>query len=159
MTEKDDKSGSAGAGAAAGVPPAGDGAGKEPKNKTVKLTMDAVLARNTELEGELKKAHDIIGDLTTQLTEANDILEGQEKARLISEIMPKSSFKLDELSAKTLEELKNTRATLDFAMPPRANSVRFGVTAADLSDREKGLTVGDLSYSTAQKRKAAAGVA
>jgi len=159
LNEKDDKSGSAGAGAAAGVSPVADGAGKEPKNKIVKLTMDAVLARNTELEGELKENKKAIEDLTTKLSEANDFLEGQEKARLIGEIMPRSSFKLDELNAKTPEELKSIRATLDFAMPPKANSVRFGVSAADLSDREKGLTVGDLSYSTAKKRKAAAGVA
>jgi len=44
-------------------------------------------------------------------------------------------------------------------MPPRQNSVRFGVHDAGLSDREQGLTVGDLSYSTAQKRKAAEGAA
>ena len=157
MAEKDDKSGSAGAAAAAGA--AGDGAGKEPKNKTVKLTMDAVLARNTELEGELKKKDTVISDLTTQLTEANDILEGQEKARLIGEIMPRSNFKRDELEGRSAEELKSIRATLDYAMPPRQNSVRFGVHDAGLSDREQGLTVGDLSYSTAQKRKAAEGAA
>ncbi len=82
-------------------------------------------------------------------------LEGQERARLISEIMPRSSFKLDELTAKSTEDLKSIRATLDFAMPPKANSVRFGVPAADLSDRERGLTVGDLSVVTAKKRKLA----
>ena len=45
-------------------------------------------------------------------------------------------------------------ATLDLAMPPRVNSVRFGVHGADLSDREKGFTVGDMSIVTAAKRKA-----
>ena len=154
----DDDKGGSGAGAGAGVPPAGDGAGKDgPKNKIVKLTIDSVLAANADLMAKHKEKDVVIADLTRQLTEANDILEGQEKARLISEIMPRSSFKLDELDAKTAEELKAIRGTLDFAMPPRANSVRFGVPGADLSDREKGLTVGDLSYSTAQKRKAAAG--
>jgi hypothetical protein len=52
--------------------------------------------------------------------------------------------------------LKNIRATLDQAMPPRLNSVRFGVRGADLSDREKGLTVGDLSIVTAARRKGVA---
>jgi hypothetical protein len=156
----DDKSGSGAGAGAAGVPPAGDGAGKDvTKNKTVKMTMDSVMAANADLVAKNKEKDLIIGDLTRQLSEANDILEGQEKARLISEIMPRSSFKLDELNAKTPEELKSIRATLDFAMPPKANSVRFGVSAADLSDREKGLTVGDLSFSTAKKRKALAGVA
>jgi len=152
-----DKSGS-GAGAA-GVPPAGDGAGKEPKNRIVKMTMDSVMAANADLVTKNKEKDLLISDLTRQLTEANDILEGQEKTRLISEIMPRSSFKLDELTTKSAEELKAIRGTLDFAMPPRANSVRFGVPAAGLSDREKGLTVGDLSIVTAKKRKLLAGVA
>lgn len=161
MTDEDKKSGSgAGAGAGADVPPTGDGAGKDgPKNKIVKMTMDSVLAANADLIAKNKEKDTVIADLTRQLTEANDVLEGQEKARLISEIMPRSSFKLDELDVKTAEELKAIRGTLDFAMPPRVNSVRFGVHDAGLSDREQGLTVGDLSYSTAQKRKAAEGAA
>jgi hypothetical protein len=115
------------------------------------------MAQNVDLVAKNKEQAVVITDLTKQLTEANDTLEGQERAKLISEIMPRSSFKLDELTAKSSEDLKSIRATLDFAMPPKANSVRYGVPAADISDREKGLTVGDLSYSTAQKRKAAAG--
>ena len=74
---------------------------------------------------------------------------------MIGEIIPRSNFKSDELWEKSTEELKSIRATLDQAMPPRVNSVRFGVHGADLSDREKGLTVGDLSVVTAAKRKAA----
>ena len=38
----------------------------------------------------------------------------------------------------------------------RVNGVRFGVHGADLSDRELGLTVGDMSVVTAAKRKGAA---
>jgi hypothetical protein len=117
------------------------------------------LAANVDLVTKSKEKDLVIADLTKQLSEANDILEGQEKARLINEIMPRSSFKLDELAAKTSEELKSIRATLDFAMPPKVNSVRFGVPGATLSDREKGLSVGDLSVVTARKRKAAAGAA
>ncbi len=160
MTD-DGKGGSgAGAGAAAGVPPAaGDGAGKEPKTKAAKFTIDAVMAENEALRQEVKAQKDVITDLTGQLKETTDLLESQEKTRLIGEIMPRSSYKHDDLADKSIEELKSIRATLDQARPPNVNSVRFGVPAADLSDREKGLTVGDLSYSTAQKRKAAAGVA
>lgn len=161
MSGKDDKSGSAGAGVAAAPPAAADGAGKEARidNKSAKLTMDSVMAKNVALEKANAEKDLVIGDLTKQLKEANDVLDGQEKARLISEIMPKSAFKVDELSCKSVEELKSIRATLDFAVPPKANSVRFGVPAIDISDREKGLTVGDLSYVTEQKRKAAAGAA
>lgn len=151
MTD-DDKGGSgSGTGGSAGNAGA-DGA----KNKTAKISMDQAFA---EIERLTKMAMDqatMIGDLTKQLDEANKVLEGQEKARLIGEILPRSSFKIDELVGKSVDDLKNVRATLDQAMPPRVNSVRFGVRGADLSDREKGLTVGDLSIVTAQKRKEAA---
>jgi len=100
----------------------------------------------------------MITDLTSQLEEANKVLEAQDKAKLIGEILPRSSFKMDELLSKTMDELNSIRATLDQARLPKVNSARFGVQAADVSDREKGLTVGDLSWSTAQKRKAAPGV-
>ena len=63
---------------------------------------------------------------------------------------------MDDLVGKTVEDLKNISATLSRAMPPRVNSVRFGVHGADVSDREKGLTVGDLSVVTAAKRKGVA---
>jgi hypothetical protein len=147
----DDKgggSGSPGTGDAAGQ---GQGAGK---NKTAKQSMDAVMAENVALKQQIGEKDGMIADLTGQLKEANDVLEGQEKQRLIGEILPRSSFKVDELAGKTVDELKNIRATLDVAKLPKVNSVRAGVFAADVSDREKGLTVGDLSVVTAAKRKA-----
>jgi hypothetical protein len=128
------------------------------KNKTAKMSMDQVMAENVSLTRQVTEKDDLITDLAKQLKEANDVLEGQEKQRLIGEILPRSSFKIDELAGKKVEELKEIRATLDMAMPPKVNSVRFGVQAGDISDREKGLTVGDLSFPTMQKRKAAQGV-
>jgi hypothetical protein len=124
------------------------------KNKIAKMTMDQALADNVALKQQIADKDAMITDLTTQLKAANDVLEGQEKAKLIGEIMPRSNFKMDGLVGKSIEDLKNIRATLDQAMLPKVNSVRFGVQGAGLSDREKGLTVGDLSFSTAQKRKA-----
>ena len=160
----DDDKGGSGSGTGGSADAGADGA----KNKTVKMTMDQAYAeienykritgdKNalTSLVGN-KDAVTVITDLVAQLDEVNKILEGQEKGRLIGEILPRSSYKIDELVGKTPEELKSIRATLDQAMPPRVNSVRFGVRGADLSDREKGLTVGDLSIVTAQKRKEAA---
>jgi hypothetical protein len=124
------------------------------KNKTAKMSIDQALAENVTLKTKLDEMKQMITDLTTQLKAANDVLEGQEKAKIIGEIMPRSNFKMDGLVGKSIEDLKNIRATLDQAMLPKVNSVRFGVLGADLSDREKGLTVGDLSFPTAQKRKA-----
>jgi hypothetical protein len=137
---------------------AGDSAGQnqgagDGKNKTAKMSMDQALAEVERLGKENERKDGVIGDLTAQLDEANKVLEGQQKAKLIGEILPRSNFKLDELTGKSVEDLQNIRATLDYAMPPKVNSVRFGVSAADLSDREKGLTVGDLSKVTAEKRK------
>lgn len=147
MTD-DDKGGSgSGTGGSAGA--GADGA----KNKIAKMSMDQAYAEIERLKQENDRKDSLITDLTTQLDEANKVLESQEKGRLIGEILPRSSFKIDDLASKSVEDLKNIRATLDQAMPPKVNSVRFGVQGADISDREKGLTVGDLSFSTAQKRK------
>lgn len=125
------------------------------KNKTAKMSVDQAFAEIESLKKVNADQLDLIGDLTRQLDEANKVLEGQEKARLISEILPRSSFKLDELVGKSVDALMDIRSTLEVAMPPKFNSVRFGVQSAGLSDREKGLTVGDLSWSTAQRRKGA----
>ena len=133
--------------------PKGDDKG-DVKNKTAKISMDEALAELEDSKRVMGEKDQLIADLTAQLKEANDVLEGQEKAKLIGEILPRSSFSMDMLVAKSIEDLKNIRATLDQARLPKVNSVRFGVSAADVSDREKGLTVGDLSIVTANKRKA-----
>ena len=124
-----------------------------PKNKAAKMSLDQAYA---EIEGYKRVVGEkdiMIADLTKLLDEANKVLESQEKGRLIGEILPLSQFKIDDLLGKSAEDLKNIRATLDRAVPPRVNSARFGVYGAAVSDREKGLTVGDRSWSTAQKRK------
>ena len=126
----------------------------EPKNKTAKMSMDQAYAEIQKLQKENKDLAETIADLTAQLNESNKVLESQEKGRLIGEILPRSSFKVDDLTGKSVDDLKNIRGTLDLAMPPRVNSVRFGVHGGDLSDREKGYTVGDMSIVTAAKRKA-----
>ena len=125
------------------------------KNKVAKMSLDQAYAEIESLRRVIAEKDPVIADLTRQLDEANKVLESQEKGRLIGEILPRSSFKMDELVGKSAEELKQIRSTLSFAMPPKVNSVRFGVHGANLSDREKGLSVGDLSWETAQKRKAA----
>jgi len=126
---------------------------KEIKNKTVKLSIDEALARIPPLEAEIKEKDNLIADLTKQLEEANKVLESQERAKLINDILPLSSYKINDLVPKSIEELKAIRLTLSAAMPPKVNSVAFGVlgkTAAE--DRQRGLTVGDLSVVTAAKR-------
>jgi hypothetical protein len=148
----DDDKGGSGSGTGGSADAGADGA----KNKTVKMSMDQAYAEIENYKRVVGEKDSLIADLTKHLDEANKVLESQEKGRLIGEILPRSSFKMDDLVGKSVDDLKNIRATLDQAMPPRVNSVRFGVRGADLSDREKGLTVGDLSIVTAQKRKEAA---
>ena len=127
-----------------------------PKNKAAKMSMDQAYAEIEGLRRVVGEKDALIKDLTNLLDEANKVLESQERGRLIGEILPRSQFKMDDLVGKSVEDLKNIHATLSRAMPPRVNSVRFGVHGADVSDREKGLTVGDLSVVTAAKRKGVA---
>ena len=141
----DDKG--SGSGSAAGSEGAEGG-----KNKAAKMSMDQAYAYIEKLEAEKKAQADTIVDLTELLDEANKVLDSQEKGKLIGEILPRSTFKMEDLVGKSADELKSIRVTLDQAMAPKVNSVRFGVHGADLSDREKNLTVGDMSWSTAQKR-------
>jgi hypothetical protein len=146
----DDKDGGSGSGS-------GGSAGAEgPKNKAAKMSMDQAYAEIEGLRRVVGEKDALIKDLTNLLDEANKVLESQERGRLIGEILPRSQFKMDDLVGKSVEDLKNINATLSHAMPPRVNSVRFGVQGADVSDREKGLTVGDLSVVTAAKRKGVA---
>jgi hypothetical protein len=147
----DDKEGGSGSGTGGSAGAGADGT----KNKTAKMSMDQAYAEIERLTTENKAHKDMIADLTHQLEEANTVLEDQEKGRLISEILPRSQFKMDNLVGKSVEDLKNINLTLHQAMPPKVNSIRFGVHAGDVTDREKGLTVGDLSVVTAQKRKGA----
>ena len=129
---------------------------KKPKNSVMQMNLDEALGTIESQKQELERVNGLNRDLTAQLDEANKVLEGQEKSKLIADILPKSQFKVADLAAKSIDDLKNIRITLDQAMPPRVNSVRFGVKTADLYDREKGLTIGDISVVTARKRKEAA---
>jgi hypothetical protein len=148
MTDDKDVGSGSGSGGSAGA--------DVPKNKAAKMSMDQAYAEIEGLRRVVGEKDALIKDLTNLLDEANKVLESQEKGRLIGEILPRSQYKMDDLVGKSVEDLKNINATLSRAMPPRVNSVRFGVHGADVSDREKGLTVGDLSVVTAAKRKGVA---
>jgi hypothetical protein len=118
--------------------------------------MDEAFAELESKDTEIENLKVLNADLTMQLQEANNVLEGQEKGRLINEILPKSQYKIADLAGKSIDALKDIKATLDQAMPPHANSVRFGVKSGDLSDRERGLTVGDMFVGNAKNKKEAA---
>jgi len=124
-------------------------------NPTAKISIDQALAENEALKRELQEKGNTIVELTKQLKAANDVLEAQTKAKLIGEILPRSSFTIEDLSAKSVEELQHIRVTLDQAKLPTYKNVRFGSPyAGDEGQREDGLTVGDLSVVTEAKRKA-----
>jgi len=134
-----------------------DNGSEEHSNKSVKMSMDQALAELEQARKSIGDKDSLIADLTNQLKDANEYINDERRGKKISEILSRSDFKLEDLVNKTDEELDSTRASLDHAVPPKMNSVRFGVMGADLSDREKGLTVGDLSVVSAQKRKARGG--
>ena len=71
-------------------PPGGTSPPKEPepKNKAVKISMDEAYALLDTQKVEIENLKKLNGDLTVQLDEANKVLEGQEKAKLISEVLP-----------------------------------------------------------------------
>lgn len=129
----------------------------EHANKSVKMSVDQALAELELARKTIGEKETLIADLTTQLKDANEYINGERRSKKMSDILTRSDFKIEDLVNKTDEELDSVRASLDHAVPPRINSVRFGVMGADLSDREKGLTVGDLSVVSAQKRKTRGG--
>ena len=128
---------------------------KKPKNSVMQMNLDEALGTIESQKQELDRVNGLNRDLTAQLEEVNKVLESQEKSKLIGDILPKSQFKVADLAGKSIADLKNIKATLDQAMPPKINSVRYGVHGADMSDREKGLTIGDQSVVTARRRKGA----
>ena len=141
------KDGGSGAQSGGGTPPPID-------NKTAKISIDQALAENIALKKELETKDTTIAELTKQLKAANDVLESQTKAKLIGEILPRSSFTIEDLTGKSAEELQHIRVTLDQAKLPTYKSVRFGGVPCVGDEREDGLTVGDLSVVTEAKRKA-----
>jgi len=124
---------------------------KPPENPTAQISADQLAgelaAMTIERDGLLEK----VSKLEKALKEANDVLEAQAKEKLIKDILPRSKFTPDDLSAKPLEELQNIRATLDQAITPTYKNIHFPPVAGDQNtDRD---TVGDLSIPTAEKRK------
>jgi len=142
-----DNQGGSGTQSGAGAPPADN----PTQNKTAKMTVDQALAENEALKREIDGLKKLNGELALQLKAANDVLEGQAKAKLIGEILPRSSYTIDDLQGRTVEELQHIKETLDAARLPTHKSA-LGL-AIDIQEREDGLTVGDLSWSTAEKRK------
>jgi len=128
---------------------------QKPIIKLVKMSMDQAYAEIEKYKQLIPEKDAVIVDLTSQLEEANKILDAQVKGKLISEILPRTTLTNEQLWVKSVEELKSLREDLDVVVPPKVNSIRFGVGAANLSDKDKGLTVGDISWPTAQRKKAA----
>jgi hypothetical protein len=130
-------------------------AGEKETSKLVKMSMDQAYAEIEKYKQIIPEKDAVITDLASQLEEANKILDAQVKGKLISEILPRTTLTNEQLWIKSVEELKTLRADLDVVVPPKVNSIRFGVGAANLSDKDKGLTVGDISWPTAQRKKSA----
>ncbi|MDH5482637.1 MAG: hypothetical protein OEY22_07155 [Candidatus Bathyarchaeota archaeon] len=139
------------------VPIEGDASNPNP---TAKMSIDQALAENAALKTEVKDLKRTVGELAVQLKAANDVLEAQEKGKLIGEILPRSKFTIEDLAGKSLEELQRIRLTLDQAKLPTYKNIHLGSHLGPVGadeGRDDGLTVGDLSVVTEQKRKAAAG--
>jgi hypothetical protein len=143
MTDKD-KEGGSGSGT-------GDSSNQDQgagKNKTVKEKMDEAFAKIDQLEKQHKDDQKMISELTGQLKEANDVLEGERKAEKISFIVANSNFKMDDLLPKTTEELDGIIATLQQAKLPKVNNARLNAPY----DNDAETSLEDVSV-PAQRRK------
>ena len=90
------------------------------KNELIEANVALVLSENKSLMDELEKEKALVADLTKRLSQATDLIEEDSKARLISEIAPKTSVPKDMLARKTVADLKTMKETLD-----RANIAAF----------------------------------
>lgn len=137
------------------VPTSGSSNKADPKNPTVKMTMNEAFSKIVHLESQLAEKDDLIVSLTQHLNEANDILNSQKRAEQIKRIKQVWNGPDEVLDKKSNIELDIMEETLSYGHNPRLNSVRFGALGAGETDADKGLTVGDLSVVTAAKRKSA----
>jgi len=115
-----------------------------------KVTEEA-LRENTQLRAIIRELKNEREGLAKQLTKANDVLEAQVRARLEKEIRERSHFTDTHLAHMSLDELQTTRDTLTHAKYPK-KSIRPG-PMGPVGDENEGLTVGDLSVVTAERRK------
>jgi hypothetical protein len=123
-------------------------------NKTAKISVDEAYATIDTLKLASDAKDETIIELTAQLDQANKVLEAQEKAKLISDIMTKSDYKLTEVVGLSLDELKTTQKNVTRAASIGYANVRKYGSDTKLSDRERGLTIGDCSIVTAKQRGA-----
>lgn len=134
------------------TPPATPPPAAPPTNATAKVSIDQALAELEEKKRELKAAKDTIVDLTEQLKAANDVLEAQAKAKLISEILPRSKFNVEDLSERPLDELEHIKLTLDQAKTPTYKNIHLGSVSAD-EQSDSGLTAHKNLRPAADQRK------
>jgi DNA-directed RNA polymerase beta' subunit len=121
-------------------------------NKIAKISIDEAFATIDLLKTQNDAKDRTILDLTAQLDQMNGVVEAQKKAEIIKDIMVKSNYKLHEVVGLSLDELKTTQSNVNHAVSTGYASVRRG--ADKLSDRERGLTIGDCSVVTQKQRGA-----
>lgn len=129
-----------------------EGQDSKSTNKTAQISIDEAYAQIDSLQKTIDNQKLTIGDLTDQLTEANKVLEAQEKAKLIGDILPKSNLKIHEVVNLSLDDLKAIQTTLNRAVATGYANVRK-LGNDKLSDRERGLTIGDCSIVTQKLRE------
>jgi len=90
------------------------------------ISIDQALTELETKKRELKVAQDTIIDLTTQLKAANDVLEAQEKAKLIGEILPRTDYTIEDLTKMSIDQLKEINGTLNRAKTGIFKNIRLG---------------------------------
>ena len=112
---------------------------------------EEALRENLQLREKIRELKTERDGLAKQLTKANDVLEAQVRVKLEKEIRDRSHFTDGHLSNMSLDELQTTRDTLIHAKYPK-KQIKPG-PLGPVGDENEGLTVGDISIVTAQRRK------
>lgn len=100
------------------------------KNKTVEISVAEIQARLTLTENANKELQATVDELTSKLKDANDLIEGDTKSKLIADVERVTDFKLSELVGMDADRLRQIRD--DHA---RYKSKKF-VSGADKADAE-----------------------
>lgn len=122
-----------------------------PIEKPAEKVAQEAIRENEQLRAKIRALQTEKGELAKQLATANDILEAQVRGNLEREIKQVSHLTDVKLASMSLDDLQRTRDTLLVAKHPR-KSIRPGPMGPAL-DEDEGLTVGDISVVTAERRK------
>jgi len=92
------------------------------KESLIDVNVSLVRAENINLKKEMAGKDELIVKLTKELKQASDLIEDENRSRILAEIRPKVDVPDEYLTKKPLEELQAMKKTLDVARVPAFKS-------------------------------------